>query len=159
MTPTTRAPVTWQAIAALPLAGGMLAQIVRDAPGLARPSTWRHVHGPLALRRALGLSLAQMSALLAEYDPRHRYSRSTIHGWERVERGLPADRRYRMTTATREVYRRVAERAAHMATGGRLRGRWGARVWRLHVAQACARCGREYSPRDGRQKRCGRCAR
>lgn len=156
---TTKTRFTWLDLAALPLASNRLAEIVRGRPDLTRPATWRHLSGPLALRQALGLSLAGMGQLLSEHDPRRRYSRSAIHGWERVERGLPADRRYRMTPATRAVYQHVAEEAARLATGGRLRGRWGARVWRVELVQACSACGREFAPRDARQKRCRWCSR
>lgn len=127
--------------------------------GLTKKATIQAVQGPLSARAALGLSLSQMAALLAQHDGGHVYDRGTISRWEKPERGEALPARYQMGAAARDAYRRLLADVVYLASEGRLylTARMGPRRWRFGLTANCATCGRPFGLRRSTDKRCRRC--
>lgn len=120
----------------------------------------RALRGPLALREALGASLTEMAALLAQYGAPH-YARATLSAWERPERGRRLARKYHMTPIARAAYWHAARDLVTLASGGALElagnTGTGAGRWRVRARATCGTCARPFTLTRRNLRNCGHC--
>lgn len=127
----------------------------------------KSISGPLTLRQALifgkGQTVSQegIARLLAPYLGGKTFTRSTVSLWERAERGQRLPAKYRMTSATRDAYRRLLADVVALASDGRfqLKARLGPRVWAFAVVATCRSCQKPYTVARSKQVNCPRCIR
>lgn len=110
-----------------------------------------------ATRRALGMSQSELARALSAYLGKP-LSVSAIKVYEWYERTRPAGMRWKYAPSKRvsEAYQRIVLDAIVQASDGRMYARKIRGAWQLRAR--CSKCTREFKPRNGKHKKCARCA-